>query len=143
MAKKKELTKTQAQKAKRGICIECRCTKKRNGKNLKCAMHLRRDWAEKYPLRYRYGNLRGNAKKRGLSVDVTREQFEAFAIENGYLDGVGRHAYNLHIDRPNAARGYALDNMRVLVAAENCRKAYSERGLRKPYEHVPDPECGF
>jgi hypothetical protein len=88
------------------------------------------------PLRASFTILRNNAKRRKKPFDLTLDQFRQFAEENGYMEGKGRHAGALHIDRRDPLKGYTIDNLRVLECTANSAKGAVEDKLRH-YNHQP------
>lgn len=99
----------------------------------KCLTRLRR---LNNPLTEAFKILRNNARRRGKPFDLTLDQFRQFAEENGYLEGKGRHAGALHIDRKDPLLGYTLGNIRVLESTVNSAKGAIEDKLRH-YNHQP------
>ena len=89
-----------------------------------------------------FGNLRENAKRRGLEFSLTLDDFKAFSDATGYLEGRGTSKLSLSIDRIDARLGYRLDNIRVLTLSENATKGNQERkhvfrdGVRVPVEAI-------
>lgn len=111
-------------------------------------------WAKKNPARYAYNNLRGNARRRGKEFELTFEEFQQFCIKTKYLNGKGRSATGLHIDRINPKLGYTKDNIQVLTNRENVQKyiRWNGRGMEGKdefkmvivYEQSPDTTgCPF
>lgn len=79
------------------------------------------------PIGYRYDKLRQNALRRGKAFRLTRAEFEAWALESGYLTAEGKRNHLKTIDRIDPTRGYELGNIQVLTLEENSRKAHEDR----------------
>lgn len=69
-----------------------------------------RRYRARHFLKYKYWNKKTNAKKRGLSFNLTFEQFT-----NLYREG-------FVIDRIDPLRGYEPDNVRAVSVRVNCVK---------------------
>lgn len=74
------------------------------------------------PVRAAYRNLRNNSKRRGITFDLTFEQFRKFAIETDYMRGKGKLQKSYTIDRIEAEKGYVEGNLQVLTNQANTIK---------------------
>ena len=90
----------------------------------KCNM---RKFKETHPLEYCFNILRTNAKRRGKSFELTKEQFKIFCEETQYLTKKGVTKRKLHIDRIDSSKGYSIDNIQILTCSENSRKGAYEK----------------
>lgn len=73
----------------------------------------------RHPATYVLNAIRQRAKKRGVSCTITLTEFKTWCEDTGYLEGRGRKADSLTIDRIDPDLGYSLDNIRVLGHREN------------------------
>lgn len=125
---RKDLKDTEKRKHRKGLCIVHYCgkhTKKReNGTYpLKCSACRRREWAEKNPEKYLYGNLKGNARRRGKVFTITLEQFKEFLKEENYLERVrGRGKHCISVDRVDNSKGYEPGNLKAVTVSDNSIK---------------------
>lgn len=117
-----DYTQTQLRKIKVGRCITPFCVKKAAKKRVRCAACDRRIWAEKYPIRYVFANLRGNARRRKKKFSLTLEEFTSFLSGNDYMKLRGRGKHCLSIDRPKNWLGYHKDNIRAITVTSNASK---------------------
>jgi hypothetical protein len=99
----------------------------------KCYSRLRR---LNDPLRATFDILKTNAKRRKKLFDLTFSKFKQFNEEHGYMEGKGRHAGALHIERKDPLKGYTYDNLTVLECTVNSAKGAVEDKLRH-YNHQP------
>lgn len=126
--------------AKRQPCNRKGCRKPCPPGRKSCGRCRGREWAERYPLKYAFRNLRGNAKRRGIPFLLTLAEFEKFAIESEYITHRGRTALGYTIDRIDETRGYEVGNIQVLTNSENVRKENARRRLVK--RGLWNPETG-
>jgi hypothetical protein len=82
-----------------------------------------------HPYTHALNKLRNNARRRGHDFDLTLEEFVMFCDLTGYVDARGRGAEDLSIDRIDPAKGYLLDNIRVITVSENSRRAAVRRKI--------------
>lgn len=80
-----------------------------------CSRHKRMRRRASDPIGYRYDKLRQNAVRRGKAFRLTRAEFEAWALEYGYLTPEGKRNPAMTIDRIDPTRGYELGNLQVLT----------------------------
>lgn len=132
---RKVWTEAEKRKRKKKICIRPFC-RKRSVEKPVCARCCRREYAKKYPLKYKFDNLRTHAKTRGIPFRLTYEEFEHIAYESGYDQNSGRTKDKLHVDRIEASKGYIASNIQVLTSSANSRKGSYERG-RELEDDVP------
>jgi len=119
-----DYTRTQLQKIKLGRCITPFCAKKAGKRTRYCPACARRLWAEKYPEKYVFANLRGNARRRKKDFSLTLEEFLGFISENDYMKLRGRGRLCLSIDRKRNWEGYHKDNIRAITVASNVSKRH-------------------
>ncbi len=117
-----DYTQTQLRKIKLGKCLTPFCSKKAAKKCVHCHACHRQKWAEKYPEKYVYANLRGNARRRKKDFSLTFEEFISFISENDYMKLRGRGRLCLSIDRKRNWEGYHKDNIRTITVASNASK---------------------
>ncbi len=103
-------------------CNTAYCRKPAAPQKRKCWSCIKKAYAERYPLRYAYNNLKQNAKRRNKHFGLSFAEFEAFAIATEYYKKKGRKATCYHIDRIDETKGYTIDNIQVLTNRENVRK---------------------
>lgn len=116
------LTCHQRSKKRKGICIDKGCRNKAAKQNNSCHAHIKRRYAEKYPVKYAFQTLRNNAKRRGKEFTITLDQFREFCAKTKILLGRGIQKDSLHIDRIDESGGYSIDNIQVLTNSENVKK---------------------
>ena len=74
------------------------------------------------PLKYSFQTLKDNAKRRGKEFKLTFNEFKKFAIKTDYLNKKGISAQAYHIDRIDEAKGYTVENIRIVTNSENVKK---------------------
>lgn len=89
--------------------------------------------------------LRHSAKKRGLSITLTKAELTAFCKQTGYLERRGSQPDDLTIDRKDWNEGYHIWNMRVLTHRENSaqgadNRPRDERDKDEETEHLTGAE---
>jgi hypothetical protein len=110
-------------KKKKGLCCAYRCSNKAAPRDKFCHKHRKRYQKENNTLTYVYGFLKNNAKRRGKSFELTKEEFKQFCEETGYLELRGKKAKSASIDRIDPRKGYSIDNIQILTLAENSSKS--------------------
>jgi hypothetical protein len=110
-----------------------------------CSRCRTRRFKARFPLKWAFNMLRGNAKRRGKLFALTYAQYEQLAIATGYAEQKGKLATCLSIDRIDNNGGYSLDNIRVVAVSVNA--ARQNRQAYVPYfqglsdsDKAPDPE---
>lgn len=88
-------------------------------------------WRLTRPLEAHFAQIKDRASKRGHVFTLTKQQFIDLVADTGYLEGRGRKACHLHIDRIDPARGYEPGNVRVITAKENCAKSDQDKRIRR------------
>jgi hypothetical protein len=136
---KREYTEAEQRKIKAGRCIVAGCGKrpgKRKGGKLKkmCHAHDRQEWAKRHPVKYKYANLKGNARRRRKEFTLSREYFESLVKDTGYVEQTKITPTALSIDRIRNWEGYTDDNVRVTTISYNSIKGTKEEA---------DVECPF
>lgn len=121
---------------KKEKCETKQCRKKKAKTGNFCYTCIREKYKSKPEnlLRYCYGNLKRNAKRREKEFTITFEEFKEFAIKTNYIVGRGKRKDSFHIDRIDETRGYHIDNIQVLTNTENVRKMLK---ARYGYDGVP------
>ncbi len=113
------------------ICAVAYCRRKRRAdkKSRLCHTCESREYRANHPIRAAYYNLRSHAKRRGIPVTITFDQFEAFVLSTGYIHKKGnRLRSHLNIDRIDNTKGYSVDNIQVLTLYENgCKAWYTDK----------------
>src|SRR5688572_3621787 len=65
--------------------------------------------------RYLFGNLRNNAKRRGVLFNLTFDHFVEECTKNNYFELRGTGANDLTIDRDKPALGYVDGNLKFIT----------------------------
>lgn len=86
-----------------------------------------RKYKAEHPLEYTFNVLRTNAKRRGKSFELTKEEFAQFCEQTGYLSSKGTTKAKMHIDRIDATKGYSINNIQILSCSANSSKGAYER----------------
>ena|SRR5215207_3549017 len=130
-------------KMRKGKCVMVHCLKaaiKRGKKCMKyCPKCQRQLLKERHPLTYWFDILRSNAKRRGISFELTIEEFKIFDDKYNYIALKGRGAGKATIDRKKSNIGYTLDNIQVLEHSSNSRKVHIDKKLKHMYENEQTP----
>ncbi len=113
-------------------CKTKRC-RGRNDLGGHCWKCIKRVYAKKYPVKYAYQTLRGNAKRRGHEFTITLQDFIRFCVKTKILLGRGRTKDCYSIDRVDESRGYHADNIQKLTVGENAAKYHKQ--IKYDYEH--------
>ena len=111
---------------KKHLCEVKYCRNSRTLKDKICPKHRKRLHKEKDFLAYTFNLLKSNAKRRGKFFDLTLEQFKTFCINTGYMEGKGKKATSLSIDRKEVSKGYTIDNLQILTLRANSSKRHEE-----------------
>lgn len=107
-------------------CRTPTCRKKRTAKDPLCPMCRKRQQKEDDPARYVFNALKSNDRRRGKEFAISFEYFLSLCAESGYLEGRGRSAASLSIDRKQSHLGYVEGNLRVITVSENSSKGNRE-----------------
>jgi len=107
---------------KKKRCQAHACSSKKAPARTLCHRHLRILEKERDPVRYAYRVTRQNAKRRGKDWSITYEEWADFCARTRYLENKGRGPNSATLDRIDAAKGYSLDNIRILSLSDNSRK---------------------
>lgn len=105
-------------------------------------MHYQFLWRLRNPFRAAFRQIKDRAKRKGIDFALSFEDFAELAAQTGYVEGKGRSASSLSIDRENAGIGYVLTNIRVMTVAENSSKSNVDRkfvfvrGIRIPLQEI-------
>ena len=87
-----------------------------------CHKHYSRKIRINDPVLSRYGDFKGNAKKRGIFFNITLEEFRGFCNRTGYLITKGKRGYNATIDKIINKEGYHINNIQLLPNKRNASK---------------------
>lgn len=87
-----------------------------------CSTCRNKRWDKNNPIRRTYRDIKSSAVRRNKSFTVTYEYFEAWVIENRYMElkGTGSHDYT--IDRIDDTKGYEPGNLQILTNRDNVLK---------------------
>lgn len=106
-------------------------------------------WRMENPAEAHFAQIKNRAARREIAFTITLEEYKAFIAGTEYTNKRGRKAWNLHIDRKAALKGYETGNLQILLAAANCakgattdkerRKAFVEAKI-KAYQTIQEPE---
>lgn len=77
---------------------------------------------QRKPIDMCYYWLKKSAKKRNYEFTITLDWFRDWIKKSGYMEGRGRLADSLTIDRKENWRGYTPDNLQILTKSENSSK---------------------
>lgn len=129
-------------KKRLGLCVTPRCTRPPRANERLCARCRDRIWRARHPEHHLWNNLKKSAKRRGIPFTITLEEFTDFCRRENFVARVGRGAENATVDRIDAARGYSIDNLRVLSNAENGRlgQPLAGTGHRAEASHYTEEE---
>lgn len=116
-----------AAKRKAGKCATPFCRGTAAPEHAECSKCMMRRWRAKYPLKAAYSELRYRSRRRGISFTLTLGEFSQICADSGYLEGKGRKASELQIDRIDVRQGYSWANCQVLTCSENVSKGNRER----------------
>jgi hypothetical protein len=108
----------------KGMCIAKGCKRKATGKQL-CNSCRAKDWRIKHPVEYAYNNLKNRAKQRGIPFEISIEDFKKFCHKTKYIQGKGRAADSLSVDRIDQSKGYVKGNLQALTLSDNIKKFLS------------------
>lgn len=103
-----------------------------------CNKHDHQNKKDRNPLKYWYGQLRRNAKRRRKIFTITLDDFKKFCDETGYLELKGRGKYNMTIDRRIDELGYIPGNLVMITCSSNVRKKYTDY-----WKHRTDEEENY
>ena len=92
----------------------------------KCYRCRSRAYKERNPDMYTFNALRNNAKRRGKDFTLTFDEFRGFCNDTGYMEGKGKNADSLSIDRSKNHIGYTKENIRILTLSQNSSKRNNE-----------------
>jgi hypothetical protein len=88
-----------------------------------CAKCQSRQLKISHPHTYYLNALRNNAHRRGKYFNLTLDQFKEFCKNTSYMENKGRNGNSMSIDRVDPAKGYTIDNIRVISVSENTKRA--------------------
>lgn len=108
------------------LCQAYRCGNKHTPKDRFCAKHRHRYNKEMNPINYVFHLRKSRAKERGHEWDLTLEEFREFCKQTGYMEGKGKKAGSMSIDRIDNTKGYSLDNIQILSLSENSAKQHTD-----------------
>ena len=93
-----------------------------------CHKHYSRKIRETDPVLARYGQFKGNAKKRRKDFSITLEEFRSFCDRTGYIITKGRRGKAATIDRRCNSQGYHIWNIQILTLSQNSSKGAGSSG---------------
>lgn len=144
------------------LCSVLFCRNAKPATGCVCSRCLMRRWRANNPVVACFQTLCHNAKKRGIPVLMTVEQFTEWVQGTQYMELRGRSAHSLTVERRDATRGYELSNITILTNAANAVKgatldkraiaAMRARGITmivpEPADEIPasipaDENCPF
>ena len=115
-----------------------RCSRK--GGRL-CGTHHVAAWRKRNPTKAAWRSLVDHAKGRKIKFDIPFEAFVELCEATGYIEGKGQRPEDLAIDRIDAAKGYTLDNIRVITVEANGRKGATEDRIRLKNGRLIEWDC--
>lgn len=83
------------------------------------------EWRRKNPIHAAYLNKKSNAKKRGIPFMLTLEEWTEFCIATDYVKSQAETRTAYHVDRIDNNKGYTIDNIELITAADNVRKQWT------------------
>lgn len=99
-----------------------------------CNCHSMRLWRMEHPVEAHFAQIRDRARRREIPFTITLDDYREAIAGTEYTNRRGRRAWNLHIDRRDALKGYEPGNIRVMLAAANCAKgATTDKARRRAY----------
>lgn len=107
-------------------CKTSRCRNKAAKGRSICHKCKSRQLKERHPTTYYFNALRNNARRRGKSFKISLDYFRGFCDGSGYLNGNGKAANSLSIDRIQQHRGYEPGNIRILTLSQNSARGANE-----------------
>jgi hypothetical protein len=81
-----------------------------------------RKWRASNPFLASYNAIKSRALQRGITFELTKEEFKKFCDDTGYLDKKGKEADSMSIDRIKNGLGYVVGNIRILTLSENSKR---------------------
>lgn len=113
-------------------CPVYRCKKLKGNKKGFCHRHHAQAVKHRHPVSCTYNTLKQNAKRRGIGFDLTLKQFREWVKGNGYMEGKGKEASSLSIDRIDSSIGYELGNLQLLTLSDNTKKMHLDNRSEEP-----------
>lgn len=110
-------------------CATPKCSKRIEAGS-KCHSCVKRAYKERHPIKYAYQVLRNNAKRRNKHFTLTFQQFEAFALQNDYINKKGISSTSLQVDRIDESQGYHAWNIQAISLKENVTKFFLSKNLK-------------
>lgn len=110
-----------------------------------CHKHYTRKRRKLDPVATRYGQMVGNAKKRGLNICFDLNEFRDWCLRTGYLKK-GVRGFAASIDRRCNLHDYHLWNMQIITSRANAKKGNRFSGNKFTREHhfgSKSSECPF
>ncbi len=108
------------------------CTEREAAENRTiCNTCRSRNNRAKYPLRKIFLDKKADAKKRGLTFELSFDYFRQLATQHDLLNNRGRGKDSLTVDRSKNEGGYTEDNISIMTKSENSKKYWE--GLRDKY----------
>jgi transcriptional regulator with XRE-family HTH domain len=107
---------------KKKFCKSVGCFTKAAPGRTECWKHISRRLRAAKPINAAFHTLKMNAKRRNKEFSITLQYFTELCLESGYIEGKGRGANDLTIDRDKNYLGYIPGNIKVMLKHENCSK---------------------
>lgn len=91
-------------------------------------------WRMENVVEAHFAQIKDRARRNKIPFTITLPQYREIIAGTEYTNRRGRRAWNLHIDREDATKGYEPGNCRVLLAAANCAKgATTDKERRRAF----------
>ena len=103
------------------LCVvkNCRNPRRARGGGRFCYACTQALWRARYPTKSAYTALRDHARRRRILFTLSFGRFEELVRGTSYIETAGNQAGGLQVDRVDATRGYADDNVQLLTITEN------------------------
>lgn len=113
-------------KKKKGLCVAHGCRNKHSSQDRFCSKHSKRYQKYKNPYKYTFYQKKYRAKERGITWNLTLEEFIEFCEETNYMELKGKTAEAASIDRKDPLKGYEKGNLQILSLTANSRKMHED-----------------
>lgn len=121
----------------KNLCVAYRCPKNKTEKDRFCAKHSKKYQKYKNPYKYTFHQKKYRAKERGISWDLTLEEFIEFCEETNYMELKGKTGESASIDRKDPKIGYTRENVQILSLANNSKKMHEDNRVDEVTEDLP------
>ena len=130
-----EMKRVKGKKAKE-LCPISRCRNLVRVGHKICSKHEMRIWRQANPEKAVYGNLKHNARQRGIIFTLSFDDFLSIIEGTEYMTRRGKGPGFLQIDRKNATKGYVPGNCCVVESTFNTSKGNYERACDHYKAHL-------